>query len=80
MRLSFVFPAALLLLLLLIPLWALALALPRRLAPWRFWSSLGLRSALIAALVLALAGTQLVRETDRQTTVFLIDSSDSVSP
>ncbi|GAB4108676.1 MAG: VWA domain-containing protein [Roseiflexaceae bacterium] len=80
MRLSFVFPAALLLLLLLIPLWALALALPRRLEPWRFWASLGLRSALITALVLALAGTQLVRESTRQTTVFLIDSSDSISP
>lgn len=80
MRLSFIAPEYLLLLLLIPALWALALATPRRLGPGRFWSSLGLRSALMAALVLSLAGTQLVQGVNELTTVFLLDSSDSVSP
>ncbi|HEX9374414.1 MAG TPA: FixH family protein, partial [Roseiflexaceae bacterium] len=80
MRLSFVFPNTLWLLLLLVPLWALALAVPRRLSPARFWGSLLLRTVLIAVLVMALAGARLVRGVDDLTTVFLIDSSDSVSP
>jgi len=40
MRLSFIFPAALWLLVALVPLWALALIAPRRLSPARFWGSL----------------------------------------
>jgi Ca-activated chloride channel family protein len=80
MRFSFLFPAVLWLLALLIPLWALALAVPRRLSSARFWGSLLLRTALMAALVLALAGARLVSRVDDLTTVFLIDSSDSVSP
>ena len=44
MGLSFIFPAALSLLLLLPGLWLLAWLLPRRLAGWRFWSSLAARS------------------------------------
>ena len=80
MRLSFVFPTMLFLLLLLIPLWGLALAVPRRLSPLCFWGSLLLRTTLITALVLALAGAQLERGIDNITTVFLIDSSDSISP
>jgi len=79
MGLSFIFPAALLLLLLLPGLWALAWLLPRRLAPWRFWGSLALRSGLAAALVLALAGAQLILGSRDLTTVFLIDSSDSIT-
>jgi Mg-chelatase subunit ChlD len=77
---SFIHPEALWLLLLLLPIWALALASPRTTAAWRFWSSLGLRSALLVVLVLALAGTQIVSRVENLTTVFLIDSSDSVSP
>jgi Mg-chelatase subunit ChlD len=80
MHVSFLFPNALWLLLLLAPLWALALAAPRRLSVARFWGSLLLRSALIAALVLSLAGARLEHAVDDLTTVFLIDSSDSVSP
>jgi Mg-chelatase subunit ChlD len=80
MRISFIFPYVLWLLLLLAPLWALALLTPRRGEPWRFWGSLLLRTSLIAALVLALAGAQLERGVDSITTVFLIDSSDSISP
>jgi Mg-chelatase subunit ChlD len=80
MHLSFIFPTALWLLVLLVPLWALALAVPRRLTPPRFWGSLLLRTALVMTLTLALAGAQLVRRVEEVTTVFLIDSSDSVSP
>jgi Mg-chelatase subunit ChlD len=75
---SFIHPGALWLLLLLVPLWALALLAPRRFSPLRFWSSLVLRTLLVLALVLSLAGTQLVRNVDEVTTVFLVDSSDSV--
>ncbi len=78
-HLAFISPAALWLILLLIPLWALALATPHRLSPTRFWISLIVRSALVLALVLALAGTQFVRPVQDIATVFLIDSSDSIS-
>jgi uncharacterized membrane protein len=44
------------------------------------WPRLLLRSTILLALVLALAGTQLVRPVDDLTVVFLIDGSDSVSP
>jgi uncharacterized membrane protein/secreted protein with Ig-like and vWFA domain len=80
MRVTFLFPAALWLLLLLIPIWALALATPRRRAPTGVWASLLLRTLLVGALVLALAGTRLVRDTDNLTTVFLLDRSDSIAP
>ncbi len=79
-RLSFIAPAALSLLALLPLLWAFTLLTPRRLAPWRFWFSLLLRSALLLALVLALAGAQLIRPVSTLTTVFLLDASDSVAP
>lgn len=84
MSFSFVQPQHLWLLLLLIPLIGLALAYPdalrRRTAPWRFWLSLGLRTLIFGALVFALAGAQWVRKAPATTTVFVIDSSDSVSP
>jgi Mg-chelatase subunit ChlD len=79
-RLSFIYPEMLPLLLLLVPVWVLALLTPRRLDPIRFWASLGLRTVLLLALVLALAGAQFVRPVDRQTTVFLLDGSDSLTP
>ena len=56
MRLSFIFPVFLWLLLLLPPLWALTLLAPRRLARARFWLSLALRTAALLGLILALAG------------------------
>lgn len=77
---SFVYPAALLLLLLLPPLWALTLAAPRRLVRWRFWLALGLRTAAILALVLSLAGLQLVTPVDRVSVAFLVDGSNSIAP
>jgi uncharacterized membrane protein len=78
LRLSFIYPSFLWLLLLLVPLWLITLKVPRRLAPWRFWSSLALRTLLVLLLVLSLAGTQLVYGVDTITTVFLVDSSDSI--
>src|SRR5690349_18902368 len=78
--LTFITPAALALLALLPLLWAFALATPRRLAPWRFWLGLALRSIMLAALILGLAGAQLVQPVGALTTVFLIDGSDSVAP
>lgn len=75
---------ALWLLLLLPLLWAFTLSTRRvsqaRLGRRRFWVLLGLRSIALLALVLALAGTQLVRSVDDLTVVYLIDGSDSVSP
>lgn len=76
---AYIFPAYLWLLLLIPLLWGLTLGLPRRLAWWRFWGSLLLRTVIIAALVLALAGTQLLQPVGRMTVVFLLDSSDSVA-
>ncbi len=76
MHISFVAPTALWLLLILLPVWAVALLTPRRLSRTRFWGSLVLRTAMIAALVLAVAGLQIVRSVDDLTTVFLIDSSE----
>jgi uncharacterized membrane protein len=95
--LSFIYPAALWLLLLLPLVWLLTLAtLPRtrpaeagpqrvraqtaQLGSRLLWLRLLLRSVLLLALVLALAGTQLVRPVENLTVVFLVDGSDSVSP
>jgi uncharacterized membrane protein len=78
LRLSFIYPNFLWLLLLLVPLWLITLKVPRRLAPWRFCGSLALRTLLVLLLVLSLAGTQLVYGVDTITTVFLVDSSDSI--
>jgi uncharacterized membrane protein len=79
-RLSFIYPEMLWLLLALALIWAIALAIPRRLEPWRFWVSLGLRSAIALALVFAVAGVQLVMPVTHKTTVFLLDGSDSLPP
>lgn len=79
-QLSFITPAALALLALLPLMWAFALLTPRRVAPWRFWLGLLLRSAILAGLVLSLAGAQLIRPVRSLTTVFLLDASDSIAP
>ncbi|MCX7789628.1 MAG: VWA domain-containing protein [Chloroflexaceae bacterium] len=84
MFISFVHPAALWLLALLPLLWLFAWATRRpnraRLSRWRYLALLGARSAILAALVLALAGAQVVRPVDDTAVVFLIDGSDSVAP
>ncbi|WP_129671374.1 VWA domain-containing protein [Candidatus Chloroploca sp. Khr17] len=78
-RLSFVYPEMLWLLGLIGLMVAIAVLTPRRLAPWRFWSSLTVRTLIALALVLAIAGVQLVLPVNRLTTVFLLDGSDSLS-
>jgi uncharacterized membrane protein len=80
----FIEPLALLALLILPLLWALALlgrhrALLRLGGVWRFWGGLLLRSILLIALALALAGAQLVLPRERLTVIFLLDRSDSLS-
>lgn len=93
MHISFVYPTFLWLLLLVPVLWVFTLAAasppdhPRRShtirlqrSNWRFWATLLVRSSVLIALVLALAGAQLVRAANDLTVVFLIDGSDSVSP
>ncbi len=92
MSIALLYPAALVLLLLIPLLWwftlsAAQLAAPRperaRPAPRNqtlLYSRLILRSAIILALVLALAGLRITRPVDQLTAVFLIDGSDSISP
>ena len=80
MNISFIYPDALWLLLLL-PL-AAGLALlrgRRRPTRARFWSGLVLRGLLLALIVLALAGAQIRRRVNTLTAVFVLDVSDSVS-
>lgn len=107
MHLTFLYPAALALLLLLLPLlWVLTLVshqgrrgrqhtaassstahtsktrqfLKLLAAPPRAWASLALRTIMLVALVLALAGAQVVQPVDDLTVAFLVDGSDSVAP
>jgi Mg-chelatase subunit ChlD len=84
MRLSFIYPVFLWLLLLLPALWAFSLIIRRagalRLSRFRFWALLTLRSVALIALVFALAGAQVVRPVDDLTVVFLIDASNSMAP
>lgn len=77
--LSFIYPYALWLLLLLVPLWVLMWFAARQ-RTLRTWLTTGIRSVIVGALVLSVAGAQLVFPVQQVTTVFLIDSSDSVSP
>lgn len=79
-RLSFIYPEMLWLLGTVALIWAVALLTPRRLAPLRFWGGLALRSIIALALILAVAGAQLVLPVDQLTTVFLLDGSDSLAP
>ena len=54
------------------------LAARRRIGVGRRRCGLSIRTLLLAALVLALAGFQLVLPVDRLATVFVVDLSDSV--
>ncbi len=69
-------------LLLLPPLLAfvigLHLAARRRVGPWRRRFGVALRVVVVSAIVLALAGFQLILPVDRLATVFVVDMSDSV--
>ena len=80
MRLSFLYPNALWLLL-LIPLTVVtAFVGRRRLPPVRHGISLLLRTLILLLVILSLAGAQLVHPIDELTTVFVVDVSDSVAP
>lgn len=79
MGISFVFPDALWLVFILLFLWSAALLAPARIAAWRRWSSLVLRTVVVLALIGALAGAQLAQPPDTTTTIFLLDGSDSVA-
>jgi uncharacterized membrane protein len=63
---------------LLVVTFGLSLAARHHLAKGRRRVSLVLRTTILASLVLALAGFQLVWPVDRLTTVFVVDLSDSV--
>ncbi|MDY7039281.1 MAG: VWA domain-containing protein [Chloroflexota bacterium] len=78
MHLSFIYPAALWLLLIIPPLIGLALLGRRRPTRARFWVGLVLRSLLLLALILSLAGMQVRTQADQLTVVFVVDASDSV--
>lgn len=79
MSVRFDTPAALLLLVPLLLFTALLhVGGRRRLGAGRRTAALLVRSVLLAALVLALAGLQLVLPVDRLATVFVVDLSDSV--
>lgn len=101
MHLTFLYPEALALLVLLPPLWVLTLVFhqsSRRQQPSastghkskirqllfavspRAWASLTLRMIALVALVLALAGAQVVQPVEDLTVAFLVDGSDSVAP
>src|SRR3954451_23828767 len=87
MAITFVQPIFLVLLLLLVPLWVLVWVgqsprsqIRRRVATWRVWTAAVLRSVIFVALVFALAGAQWMRTAANMTTVFVLDSSDSISP
>lgn len=79
MGLSFIFPDSLWLLLLLPLIGALGAAAPRRLSRRRAALSLVVRLLGATALILALAGAQLILPSATTTTVFLLDASDSVA-
>ena len=56
----------------------LSLAARRHLSRTRRRVALAIRAAVLACLVLALAGLQLALPVDRLTTIFVVDLSDSV--
>jgi uncharacterized membrane protein len=78
MAITFLYPYALWLLLLIPLTIALALAGPPRPTRLRFWGGLGLRAGLLAMIVLALAGVQLRLSSNLLTVVFVLDASDSL--
>ena len=78
MRVSFIYPNLLWLLLVVPTTVALALLGRRRLTPTRFWGGLALRVLLLVLIVLALAGIQLRLRADTLTAVFVVDVSDSI--
>lgn len=68
-----------LLLLLVLPLvWSISMKSLAGLGPIRRWLALFLRTALIVAIVFAMAGVQLKQTTQRVTVFYLLDQSESI--
>ena len=80
MPISFIRPEYLWLLLALPIVWLLGWLNNRGRNSARRWWSLAIRTLLLLCLIGSLAGTQLVQPVKNLTSVFLLDSSDSVSP
>ncbi|MBM7845098.1 VWA domain-containing protein [Herpetosiphon giganteus] len=80
MGMSFVTPHYLWLLLLLVPVVALGWFNGRRFQRSRLIGSLLLRSLLLITLIGSLAGAQIISPVKQLTTIFLIDTSDSITP
>lgn len=79
MNMSFIYPDALWLLLVLPLLWGVALIAPSHGRTWQQRIALILRTVIVLALVGALAGAQVVQPPGFTTTMFLLDGSDSVA-
>ncbi|MEY3025338.1 MAG: hypothetical protein RLZZ238_235 [Planctomycetota bacterium] len=71
-------PIFLVLLLLLVPVFVLAWRSRRSEEPWKWWSSLVLRTLVIVLLVGAIAQPNFVRRGEALTTVFVLDRSSSI--
>jgi uncharacterized membrane protein/Mg-chelatase subunit ChlD len=80
MSISFLYPYALWLLLLIPLTIGLALVGPQRPTRFRFWSGLVLRVLLLVMIVMALAGIQVRLPSNLLTVVFVLDISDSLLP
>lgn len=71
-------PMWLLLALLVVPIVYVALTSRVVAGPWRRWTTLALRVALVLSLVLALAGTRMVWDNKGICVVFVLDQSQSI--
>lgn len=80
MFVSFIYPAFLWLLLLIAITIGLGVIGKRNWSKTRLWVGLGLRSLLLALVVLALAGLQIHLPSSSLSVVFVLDKSDSISP
>jgi Mg-chelatase subunit ChlD len=63
---------------LLIPLWLISFRSLAGLGGWRRLMALGFRTAILTALVLALADVQLQRATEKVTVIYVVDQSQSI--
>lgn len=80
MRISFIYPIYLWLLISLPLAASLGWVAWRRSGSTRLWLSLALRLILMAAIIFSLAGLQIRFRSDLLTTVFILDASDSIPP
>ena len=71
-------PTFLLLLALLVPVLVLAWRSRRSEEPWKWWTSLALRTLVVLSLVFALAQPMFVRRGEALTTAFVLDRSRSI--